>query len=156
MLGVGLKGLQALVEGVCGLLLLFVDTDTIKLIVQTVTQIELKQHPSDFLAAYVFKLSEGFSIGAQHFYAFYFIGHGLVKLFLVGALLKNKPWSYPAAMVALGLFVVVQCVRLATGWSWPLLCLVALDLIVIGLIYREYRSVRRERDRMNAGSAAAL
>ncbi len=152
--GIIVKGVQAAIEGICGVLLLFVATDTIKHVVQAVTQLEMAHHPDDFIAAYIFRLSQGFSLGSQHFYAFYFIAHALVKLFLVFALLKNKRWAYPVAMGALGFFVAIQCVRLATDWSWPLLGLVMLDIIVIGLIFREYRTVRCER--LEARQASGL
>jgi uncharacterized membrane protein len=41
-------------------------------------------------------VAQGFSVGTQNFDVFYLLSHGIVKLFLVAALLKNKLWAYPA------------------------------------------------------------
>jgi uncharacterized membrane protein len=143
--GVGIKGLQALIEAGCGALLLFLDNATIKHVVRVVTQIELDRDPREAIAAYLLKLSQGFSIGSQHFYALYFLLHGAVKLLLVAALLRNRPWSYPAALVMLSLFLLYPAARLAQDWSWPLALLTSIDIGVIAVIYWQYRSVRPVR-----------
>ncbi|BCG83133.1 hypothetical protein MesoLj113b_66750 [Mesorhizobium sp. 113-3-3] len=49
-------------------------------------------------------LASNFSVSTQHFYAFYLLSHGIVKLALVVALLKNKLWAYPSSLIVLGLF----------------------------------------------------
>ncbi len=143
--GVALKGLQGLIEAAGGAVLLVADNAAVRHLIQVVTQVELNHNPREALAAYVLKLGQELSLGTQHFYALYFMAHGLVKLFLVAALLRDRPWSYPAALAMLSLFVLYQFVRLAGDWSWTLALLTGIDLVVIGLIYWQYRTERRER-----------
>lgn len=97
-----LKGLHAAIECIGGLALAFVGTRTITDLVQTLTQHELEKYPRDFVATHLLAFAKEFSVETQHFYAFYLLSHGVVKLLLVVGLLKEKLWSYPASLVVLG------------------------------------------------------
>ena len=145
VIGVSLKGLQALFEFGCGVSLLFADNQAIKRVVERVTMMELSAHPGDFVARYVLSMAQGLSLGTQQFYALYLAGHGLVKVLLVIGMLRNKIWSYLLALLALGLFVCYQLYRFSQGHSAGLLILTLFDLVVIFLIYRQYRDVRRRQ-----------
>lgn len=142
VVGVLLKGLQALIEFVCGVSLLFADNATIKRVVERVTMMELSAHPGDFIARYVLSMAQGLSLGTQQFYALYLAGHGLIKVLLVIGMLRNKIWSYPLALMALGLFVCYQLYRFSHSHSAGLLVLTLFDVVVIVLIYRQYRDIR--------------
>ena len=62
---------------------------------------------------------------------------------LVIGLLKNKLWAYPASLIALGLFVLYQLYRFSYTHGAGLIVLTVFDLLVMSLIWHEYRLVRR-------------
>ncbi len=138
-----LKGAHALIECIGGLALALVSTRTIVALVNRLTQDELVEDPQDFVASHLAGLAQNFSISSQHFYAFYLLSHGLVKIALVIGLLRGKLWSYPASLVAMFLFIAYQIYRFSYTHSPGLIALTLFDLIVVVLIWHEYRLVRR-------------
>jgi uncharacterized membrane protein len=142
-LSVLLKGAHALIECAGGIALALVSTSAITRIVNQLTQEELIEDPHDFVAMHLLALAKGFSVQTQHFYAFYLLSHGAVKLLLVVGLLRNKLWSYPASLVVLGLFILYQCYRYTYTHAAGLVVLTAFDLVVMLLIWHEYRLMQR-------------
>ena len=138
-----LKGGHALIECVGGVLLALVSTRAITDFVGRVTQYELSEDRSDLVATYLLRWAQGFSIETQHFYAFYLLSHGVVKLLLVIGLLREKYWAYPASLIVLGLFIVYQFYRFTFTHSPALIVLSIFDIFVMGLVWHEYRLVRR-------------
>ena len=138
-----LKGAHALIEVAGGIALALVSTGTIKDLVNTLTQEELIEDPNDFVATHFLALAQNFSIETKHFYAFYLLSHGLVKLLLVIGLLRNKLWSYPASLVVLSFFIAYQLYRYSYTQGVGLLVLTIFDILVMWLIWHEYRLVRR-------------
>ena len=67
-----LKGAHALIECIGGLTLAVVSTGAIAALVNTLTQEELIEDPTDFVAMHLLVLAQNFSVSSQHFYAFYF------------------------------------------------------------------------------------
>jgi uncharacterized membrane protein len=106
-----LKGAHALIECTGGLALAFISTSTITGLVNALTQEELIEDPNDFVAGHLLNLAQNFTVSTQHFYAFYLLSHGIVKIFLVVGLLRKKLWAYPASLVVLGLFIAYQLYR---------------------------------------------
>ena len=138
-----LKGAHALIECIGGLVLAFVSTSTITNLVYALTQEELIEDPKDFVATHLLSLAQNFTVSTQRFYAFYLLSHGVIKLLLVAGLLRNKLWAYPASLVVLGLFIVYQLYRFSYTHGVGLIVLTVFDVIVMGLIWREYQMVRR-------------
>jgi uncharacterized membrane protein len=138
-----LKGAHAVVECLGGLALAFVGTGTIAALVNTLTQEELAEDPRDVVATHLVKMAGTLSVGSQHFYAFYLLSHGAVKIFLVWGLLTNRRWAYPASLAVLGLFIAYQIYRFTYTHSAGLIALTVLDLVVLLLIWHEYRLMRR-------------
>ena len=138
-----LKGAHALIECAGGLILTFASTSAITNLANLLTQEELIEDPNDFVATHLLSLAQGLTISTQHFYAVYLISHGVVKLFLVIGLLRNKLWAYPASLVVLGLFIVYQLYRFSYTHGFGLIVLTVFDIVVMGLIWHEYRLVRR-------------
>jgi len=138
-----LKGAHALIECMSGLALALVGTSTIVALVQTFTQEELIEDPHDFVATHLLTLAQSFSVSSKNFYAFYLLSHGIVKAFLVMGLLKKKLWSYPASLIVLGLFIIYQLYRFFSTSSLGLIVLTVFDLMIMVLIWHEYRLVRR-------------
>lgn len=138
-----LKGAHAAVEAVGGLALAFTDNQWIRDLVTHATQSELIEDKRDLIANHLVTWAQGFSIETQHFYAWYLLSHGVVKLALVVGLLMRKLWAYPTAIVVLGLFIVYQLYRYTETHGFGLLLLTALDLVVVGLTWHEYRLMLR-------------
>lgn len=138
-----LKGAQAVVECVSGVALAFASHDRITQVVGALTQHELSAHPHDRVAAYLLSSAQQLSAGTQRFYAFYLFSHGLVKIGLVAGLLRKKLWAYPASLVVLGLFIAYQLHRFSVTGGFGLIALTVFDLVVMALIWHEYRVVRR-------------
>jgi uncharacterized membrane protein len=138
-----LKGAHALIECIGGLVLAFVSTNTIINLVNAFTREELIEDPNDFFAAHLLSLAHDFTVSTQHFYAFYLLSHGVIKVFLVVGLLRNKLWAYPVSLVVLALFIVYQLYRFSYTQGFGLIVLTVFDVVVMGLIWHEYRLVRR-------------
>lgn len=138
-----LKGVHALIECFGGIALALVSTSTIADFVNMLTQEELIEDPKDFVATQLLAWAENFSVGTKNFYAFYLFSHGIVKLLLVVGLLRNKLWSYPASLIVLGVFILYQLYRFSYTHSAGLIMLTVFDILVMGLIWHEYRLVQR-------------
>ncbi len=132
-----------MLECIGGLLFVFMSTATIARVVNAVTQEELIEDPHDFVANRLLQIAGNLSVSTEHFYAFYLLSHGLVKTLLVVGLLKNELWAYPVSLVVLALFVLYQLYRFSYTHGLGLIALTAFDVIVVGLIWHEYRFMRR-------------
>jgi len=138
-----IKGALALIECAAGVAFALVSTSSIKNLVDMLTQEELIERPQDFIATHLLAASQHFSVETKHFYAFYLLSHGLIKLLLVIGLLRNKLWSYPVSLIVLGLFIVYQLYRFSYTHGAGLIVLTVFDIFVIGLIWHEYRLTLR-------------
>lgn len=140
-----LKGLDGALEIVGGTALLFVQTGAIMALATAVTVRELSEDPHDFVASLLRHWAAGFGHSAQLFTAAYLLFHGVAKVTLVTFLLMGKTWAYPVALTLFSIFVAYAMFRLSLGWSWILAGLIGLDLVTIGLIAREWRSMSASR-----------
>jgi len=102
------KGVFAILETVLGVALFFTNSIT-SLVVQLVNN-ELIEDPSDFLATWVHPFLHP-TQSDLIFGGLYLVSHGVVKLFLVAGLLRNKIWAYPASMGVFALFIIYQLFR---------------------------------------------
>lgn len=152
-----LKGLHALIEIAGGLALYVVSAASIQHWVQALTQIELTEDPRDFIASHLMMAAQHLSVSSQNFYAFYLLAHGLIKIVLVAGLLREKLIAYPASLVALIAFILYQLYRYSYTHSFGLLVLTLFDLIVIVLVWHEWRVLKRHHAGAGAraGSASA-
>ena len=91
-----IKGLGGLAETLTGVASLFLTTNEVLHATQMLVQGKLAADPDDSLANYALDLAARFTPGATNWFLFaYLVGHGLINLFLVGALLRKKLWAYP-------------------------------------------------------------
>ena len=130
-----LKGAHAVLECVGGIALALVGTSTIANLANTLTREELLEDPKDFVAMHLLAMAQNFSVGEKHFYAFYLLSHGVVKLLLVIGLLRGKLWSYPASLIVLGLFIIYQLYRFSFTHGAGLIFLTLFDMLVMALIW---------------------
>jgi len=138
-----IKGAHALIECLGGIALALVSTNSIANFVNAITQDELIKDPNDFVATHLLTMAHNFSVQTQHFYAFYLLSHGIVKVALVVGLLREKLWAYPASLIVLALFVLYQLYRFSYTHGLGLIVLTLFDIVVMGLIWHEYGLMRR-------------
>jgi uncharacterized membrane protein len=137
-----LKGLHAVLELVAGAALFAISPDFILRVIALLTQDELAEDPRDRVANYLLEAAKHVSISSERFAAIYLLGHGLIKLVLVIALLKSKRWAYPAAMIMFGAFILYQLYRFTLTRSPGLIALSLFDVLVLWLIWLEYRALK--------------
>jgi len=139
------KAVFAAIEIVGGIVAIFVTRQFLVQAANAITQGELNEDPNDFLANHLLHAVHHFSVGTRYFTAVYLLAHGIIKLWLVVGLLRMRLWYYPTALVVFSLFVVYQLYRFSHTHSPALLFVTAVDLVVIGLTWHEYRFLRRSR-----------
>jgi len=137
-----IKAALAASEALAGLGLLLTSNDLIQSFVGWLTRNELAQGPTDGMAHWIEQAIAAFSIETQHFYAFYLLAHGSLKLGMVLLLARRVLWAYPASVVLLSGFITYQLHHWTQSPSPPLLVLSAFDAIMIGLVIREYLVLR--------------
>ncbi|MCT7378092.1 DUF2127 domain-containing protein [Chelativorans salis] len=147
-----LKGFHAVIECASGIALYIVSGETIKRWVQFLTQEELLEDPRDFIATHLLDAAQHLSVGTQSFYAFYLLSHGLVKAVLVAGLLRERLWAYPASLVALAGFVAYQLYRYSYTHGFGLIVLTLFDIVVIVLVWHEWRVLERHLKRPRESS----
>jgi len=135
------KGLFAATELLSGIAVWMVSADWVMRWVGWLTRNEIIEDPADRLANWLLALAQGFSLSTQHFWALYLIGHGVVKLAIVAALAFRIPAAYPASIVVLAGFILYQLDRFHTTGSLLLIALSIFDLVVIWLVWHEYRQM---------------
>ena len=143
-LAVWLKGLDGLGEILAGLGLLLIGPAALTGWIHALTFGEISQDPTDFVATHLRQAAEALSTGGETFVVGYLVIHGLIKVGLVVALLRHMLAAYPAAIAVLGGFLAFQLWRYLAGGSMLLLLLSAFDVVVIVLVWREWRALTRQ------------
>lgn len=150
LIGVTLKGLDGAGELLLGLPLLFFSHAQLTSLAGSVTAEELTEDPHDLVANLLLRSAAHTTHGTLLFVALYLVVHGVVKLAIVLALIWGKERVYPWAIGALGLFVVFQVVELVLHPSVSVALLTVLDVVIIGLTWREWRRHRSLRETFSA------
>jgi uncharacterized membrane protein len=143
--GIVLKGLDGILELLGGLLLLVVSPAGIDRFVTALTRHELSEDPRDLVATHLLRLTHGLTGAAVGFAAVYLLLHGLAKVVLVVALLRDRLWAYPAMIALLLAFIGYQVYRIALSASAWLIALTLFDAAVAWLTWREYGRRRAGR-----------
>jgi uncharacterized membrane protein len=112
-----------------------------------VTRDEFAEDPHDLVANFLLHTVQHLSVHTQKFAAIYLLGHGVVKLWLIIGLLRERLWYFPASIIVFGLFIAYQVYRYAFTHSVPLLLITTLDIVIIALTWHEYRYLRKEKPR---------
>jgi len=148
-LALAIKGIDGALELIGGLILFVVPPSAISLIFRSLTQHELSEDPHDVIAIHVRAAAEQLagSASVRRFGVLYLIGHGVIKLVLVGALVRRIRPAYPVAIVFLGSFIVYELYRSVLGHSIALLLFAALDTGITTMVVREYLELRRDSSR---------
>ncbi len=136
-----LKAIDALLEMAGGFLAFFVSPVTLNYIVSALVRRELIEDPNDFIARNLLAMAHQYVPSVQVFIGIYLLAHGILKLFLIYNLLKNRIWSYPAAIIIFSMFALYQIYKYIQSPHIGLILLTILDALVIVLTYLEWRRV---------------
>ena len=139
-----LKGAISVAEVIAGLVLLIIPAKYMIALVQS-SGVWLAGYADNSITMHITNELMRFESGTALFVAFYLLTRGLIKCFLIAGLLKNILWAYPASLVVLGLFVVYQAYEIATKGSVFVIAITAFDLVVMYLIWREWKIVKRHQ-----------
>ena len=107
-------------------------------VIVALTQQEITEDPKDFFANLLISTSSNLSAGTHLFAVIYLIFHGVVNIFLVIALSKNKTWAFRWAVGAFGFFIIYQFFRYFHTHSLLLLFLTIFDIFIVLVILLEY------------------
>jgi uncharacterized membrane protein len=141
-IGIIFKGVDGVLEIAGAALLWLVRPEQLHRVVALLTQHELSEDPRDLIARALAQGVEHLTGGGRGFAAVYLLSHGVLKVWLVWALLKKKLWAYPVAILVFVGFGVYQMYRYAYSHSAAMLALTVLDVFVIALTFVEYRRLR--------------
>lgn len=142
LIGVFIKGLDGLLELTSGILLLLVSRADLNNVVLNLTAPELAEDPDDLIANFLRHAVHHLSLNTKYFASIYLLIHGAVKVSLMVGLLRGKLWAYRPALFVLVIFVLYQIYRYSHTHSLALLVFTVLDVLIILLVFFEYRSRR--------------
>ncbi len=140
LLSVWSKGIAGLLETIGGLILLCIPKAGLNALVIFLTAPEMAEDPTDRVATLLQRIVHELAKDTKLFASGYLIVHGLIKVFLVAGLLRQRLWSYSVSLWFLAVFIAYQAYRFFFTHSLWLIALTVLDLIVAFLIWREYQA----------------
>jgi len=140
-----LKGLDALIEIIGGVLLLFVTTSEITRVVAWLTRNLLAENSHSTIATYLTHSAQHLTVGSTLFGALYLLSHGVIKMFVVVNVLRDKYWAYPLLIVVIFGFIIYQVIDIITKHSIGMTLLTIFDIFVITLTWLEWQKKRKIR-----------
>lgn len=140
--GIVLKGLDGLAELVGGFILLFLPPTAVQHFITFLTHKELSEDPHDLIANFLIHAGQAFGAGSKAFAVGYLWIHAAIKLIAVWGILKQQQWAYPFSLTTLGILTLYQLYTLHIKLSAGMLILTIFDIVIILLIWREWRIVR--------------
>ncbi len=141
LISVLLKGIISVGEVLGGIALFFIPPAFIV----GIATIVLNHLPLPSLQGILLTEVAKYTTGTVVFVALYLLSRGLIKVVLIGALLKNMLWAYPASLVVLAGFVLYQLYQIFSAHSLLLVAVTLFDLIVMYFIWREWKIVERHQ-----------
>ena len=136
------KGLDGILELCGGILLLFLSNTSLIKYVNFIFNHLLTGKETDPVFMYLSNYTH-VSHNTQLFAGAYLLGHGIIKIIIVIGLLLRKLMIYPVAVLILICFILYQLYRFAHTHSILLFFLTMLDIVLIFLIYEEYKRLKR-------------
>lgn len=138
-----MKGLDGILEIIGGISLFFIKPSTIDKVVVLLTQHELSKDPDDFIANFLIQLTHGLSIRTEILGGIYLLFHGIVKIIIVVALLKNNLRAYKFALIFLLISFFYQLYRFTLNHSLLLLLLSVFDGVLIWFLLGEHNKLQK-------------
>jgi uncharacterized membrane protein len=134
--GLLIKGLDALFEVFGGVLL--AQPSKVARYVSALTQHDVFRH-HQVLAGNLDHLSQTIATHASLGEAAYLLVHGLAKVILIVAALRNKKWGFQGLILVLSIFMAIEFVRSITAREIFTGAFGLFDLVVVALVAKEYR-----------------
>lgn len=153
-IGIILKGLDGLGELIAGFFLLFVRPSQINRWVVLFTRGELREDPHDFIAGHLRSGAHQLDPHGLIFVAVYLLAHGVIKVVLVVALLRDKFWAYPWMIAALIAFIGYQVYEIIVDPRLSMVLLTIFDILIVLLTWREYRKQKSRREEREQAAVA--
>ncbi len=139
-----IKGIDGALEFVSGMILLF-NSSAVSHLVNNALSNELLEDPKDISANFFMNALHQISPGIGVFIVTYLLVNGLLKILIVTFLLLKKSWAYPLSGVLLSLFSLYSIYRLILNFSYVMLVLTAIDIIIIALLRLEYQEIKKKQ-----------
>lgn len=149
-----LKGLNGVLEIVGGVALLFINPDQIRAFLSAITAHAVHAHPHSPIWHWFQHLADALDTKATVFAAIYLLLHGVIKVVLVWALLKEQMWAYPWMIVALVVFIAYQCYDLVVHFTWGMVALTVFDVFIVALTVREWQLHKARRAAASASTGS--
>lgn len=142
IIGILIKGIDAVIETIGGLILLFTKPGTIlRLFLQIPISIGHRSYPL-YIKTVEF-LTNHLTVSLKTFISAYLIVSGLLKIALIFCLLKKKLWAYPLSIAFFFALITYQFYKFSLNHSVPLLCLTLLDIVIVVFIWKEYQNMKK-------------
>lgn len=145
--GIIIKGLDGLAELVAGVALL-ISPRLVHVVLAGIAGNTMNGHHSHtvrLVGEYVGRLDAQLAASGLAFLIIFLISHGIVKIVLVGCLLKKIVKVYPYALAVLGAFLMYQVYVFIREPSIGMALFSILDAVIIGLVWREYKMLLAEK-----------
>ena len=103
---------------------------------------ELFEDPTDLLFYTVNSFLQTHPFIVTSFIAVYMIFWGFVDIFLSFNLLRHKIWTFPVSLYLIAFFVLYELYRFFYTYSYILLSVIVIDILIAWLIWREYKKTK--------------
>lgn len=104
---------------------------------------ELLEDPNDLFIKFIELFINKVTVGTGTFIAFYLIFWGLIDAFFSFYLLRKKLWAYPVTLWLIGSFTLYEIYRYFHTFSYTLLFVILIDIVIFILIHKEYRILKK-------------
>lgn len=141
-----IKIFYAILELFVGITLFFISPQDITKFFLWILNAEILEDPKDLLLNHFFSLINNVSSSTKIFIAFYLIINGVLKFGLLYSLYKEKTWAYPISGLVISLLILFELKLIIKHFSWFILSLLIVDIILIILLRFEYL---RMKNRLN-------
>lgn len=140
---VGVKGVDGAVELVVGIVLV-VAPHLVHLLLYNMAgeAIEHRGRFMRYIAENIAHVDADIAVGGITVVTLFLLVHGIVKLLLVWALMKEVLWAYPYALVALTLFFLYQLYVCIVSPSASMILFTLFDAVIISVVWGEWRKLK--------------
>ena len=136
-IGMFVKGVDSAFEVIGGIILTM--PTKLSRYILVISQHEAFRHHLA-LAGKLDRLAESVSMHPSLGEAIYLMVHGLAKVILILAIIRQKKWGYTGFIAVLSLFTLIELGRAVSAHEVVTGVLGVFDLFVVALIYKEYRA----------------
>lgn len=139
--GIAVKGFDGVVELLAGLALWIFPSALTAALAPLLPKVAGDHPIRNFVAYWAGRMDQELSAGSHTFVVLFLLAHGVVKVVLVYCLMKEYHWVYPYGIAVLALFTIYQAYVLVTTPSWGVAAFTVLDVVIIYLVWREWREL---------------